>query len=62
MTAQTNLMSDRFERIESTLRQVATRSDLARMETRLTRWTVASMLAGMVMAAAIGVAARTLTT
>ncbi len=31
------------------------------METRLTRWTVASMLAGMVMAAAIGAAARALT-
>ena len=56
MTAQTHPTSERFERIESVLRDVATRADIAQMEARLMRWTVATMIAGMAAAAAIGAA------
>ena len=42
--------------IETTLAQLATKADLAQLETRLIRWTVATMLAGMAAAAAIAAA------
>ena len=42
--------------VETTLEQLATKADLAELETRLIRWTVATMLAGMAAAAAIAAA------
>ena len=41
---------------EITLEHLATKADLAQFETRLTRWTVGTMLAGMASAAAIAAA------
>ena len=41
---------------EATLEHLATKADLALLETRLTRWTVGTMLAGMASAAAIAAA------
>ena len=60
MTAPTNPTSERFEQTASVLRQLATRADLAQIEARLRRWTVATMIAGMAATAAIGAAVRAL--
>ena len=56
MTAHSDSLDIRVTRIEATLEHLATRSDLAQLETRLTRWTVGTMLAGMASAAAIAAA------
>ncbi|MYD66412.1 MAG: hypothetical protein F4X26_10610 [Chloroflexi bacterium] len=56
MTTQADQLSDRVTRIESILEHMATKADLAQMEARMTRWTVAAMLAGMAAAAAIAAA------
>ena len=56
MTAQADPLGDRVTRIESILEHMATKADLAHMEARITRWTVAAMFTGMAAAAAIAAA------
>lgn len=56
VTTQSDSLDIRMTRIEATLEHMATKTDLAELETRLIRWTVATMLAGMAAAAAIAAA------
>ena len=56
VTTQSDSLDIRVTRIEATLEHMATKTDLAELETRLIRWTVATMLAGMAAAAAIAAA------
>lgn len=60
MTTQADLLNDRVTRIESILEHMATKADLAQMEARLTRWTVAAVFTGMAAAAAITAAVAAL--
>ncbi len=56
VTTHSDSLDIRVTRIEATLEHLATKADLAELETRLIRWTVATMLAGMAAAAAIAAA------
>ncbi len=56
VTTHSDSLELRITRIEATLEHTATKADLAELETRLVRWTVATMLAGMAAAAAIAAA------
>ena len=56
VTTHSDSLDIRVTRIEATLEHMATKTDLAELETRLIRWTVATMLAGMAAAAAIAAA------
>ncbi len=67
MTTQADVLGERVTRMETAIEHLATKSDLAdlrsemhEMETRLTRWTVGTMLGGMAAAAAIASAVATL--
>ena len=64
---QADLLGERVTHIEAAVEHLATKADLAalcsemhQMETRLTRWTVGTMLGGMAAAAAIASAVATL--
>ncbi len=61
MTTQADSLGERVTHIEAAMEHLATKADLAtlrsemhQMETRLTRWTVGTMLGGMAAAAAVG--------
>lgn len=56
VTTHSDSLELRITRIEAMLEHTATKADLAELETRLVRWTVATMLAGMAAAAAIAAA------
>ena len=56
MTTHSNSLDVRVTRIEATLEHLATKADLAELETRLIRWTVATVFTGMAAAAAIAAA------
>jgi len=67
MTSQADTLSERVTHIEAAMEHLATKADLAtlrsemhQMETRLTRWTVGTMLGGMAAAAAIASAVAAL--
>ena len=67
MTAQADFLGERVTHIEAAVEHLATKADLAtlrsemhQMETRLTRWTVGTMLGGMAAAAAIASAVAAL--
>ncbi|MYB40941.1 MAG: hypothetical protein F4056_06005 [Chloroflexi bacterium] len=67
MTTQADTLSERVTHIEAAMEHLATKADLAtlrsemhQMETRLTRWTVGTMLGGMAAAAAIASAVAAL--
>ena len=67
MTTQADVLGERVTHIEAAMEHLATKSDLAtlrsemhQMETRLTRWTVGTMLGGMAAAAAIASAVAAL--
>ena len=56
MTTHSESLELRITRIEATLQQLATKADLAELETRLIRWTVGTVFAGLAAAAAIAAA------
>ena len=56
MTAHSDSLDIRVTRIDATLEHLATKADLAQLETRLTRWIAATVLTGMASAAAIAAA------
>ena len=56
MTSNANSLDTRVTRIEATLEHLATKADLAELETRLIRWTVGTVFTGMAAAAAIAAA------
>ncbi len=56
MTMHADSLAARVTRIELTLQHLLTNADLAELEIRLIRWTVATILAGMAAAAAIAAA------
>ena len=67
MTTQADFLGERVTHIEAAVQHLATKADLAalrsemhQMETRLTRWTVGTMLGGMAAAAAIASAVAAL--
>ena len=67
MTTQADFLGERVTRMETAIEHLATKADLAalrsemhQMETRLTRWTVGTMLGGMAAAAAIAAAVAAL--
>ena len=67
MPTQANFLGERVTHIEAAVEHLATKADLAalrselhQMETRLTRWTVGTMLGGMAAAAAIASAVAAL--
>ena len=56
VTTHSDSLDIRVTRIEATLEHLATKADLAELETRLIRWTVGTVFAGMAAAAAIAAA------